>query len=297
MNAPSMKAPPYALGKRDPMVAVVLGAVHLGACAAVFPGLFTWSGVAVGVVLYYLTGAIGICLGYHRLLTHRSIRLPRVLEYAVTILGVLAMQGGPIAWVSTHRAHHAFSDTPRDPHDSRRGFLWCHVEWLYRRNPARLSRSDQARYAHDLASDPFYRFVDKTAFGWQVALAIVLVALGGWSWLVWGVCVRLVATYHVTWLVNSAAHLFGSREFRAPGRDRSTNNWFVAFLAWGEGWHNNHHAFPFSARHGLHWHQIDFTWITIDVLAKLHIAKDVKIPTPDMRARRSLEPMLRANAR
>lgn len=267
---------------------VVLAAIHIGALAAFIPALFTWSGLAVAVVLYYLTGGIGICLCYHRLLTHRSMRVAKPVEYAVTVLGVLAMQGGPISWVATHRAHHAFSDTDRDPHNSLRGFWWSHMEWLYRSNPARLSRAEERHYAADLQTDRFHRFVEATAPLWQVALAIVLFAIGGWSWVVWGVFVRLVFLYHATWLVNSAAHLSGYRTFIAPGSDRSTNNWWVALLAWGEGWHNNHHAFPFSARHGLRWFEFDVTWWTIKAMSLARLARDVKLPAPVMLERRLL---------
>jgi stearoyl-CoA desaturase (delta-9 desaturase) len=266
------------LGTRSIPTAVFLAVVHIGACAVLIPAMFSWSGVAVAAVLYYLTGAVGICLGYHRLLTHRSLRVPRFAEYAIATVGALAMQGGPISWVAGHRAHHAYSDTDRDPHDSRRGFLWSHMEWLYRRNPARLSREQERHFAADAAADPYYRFLDGGAFGLQIALGVLLFVCGGWSWVVWGIFVRLVVTYHATWLVNSAAHLSGYRTYRTPGRDRSTNNWWVALLAWGEGWHNNHHAFPSSARHGLAWYEIDVTWWTIGMLSKLRIASDVHVP-------------------
>ena len=279
---------PNPKSRPQPAVAAVLALIHVGAAFAVLPALFSWSGVAVAVVFDYLTGALGICLGYHRLLTHRSMRLPRVLEYAVAMLGVLAFQGGPLTWVATHRAHHAYSDTPRDPHDSRRGFWWSHVQWLYGRNPARLSPADMQHFVPDLLADPYYRFLEATAPAWQLVLAIPLFAIGGWSWVVWGICVRLVATYHVTWLVNSAAHLSGYRTFRTEGRDRSTNNWWVALLAWGEGWHNNHHAFPFSARHGLRWFEFDVTWLTIRHLELLGLAREVRLPTAATRRTRVL---------
>jgi fatty-acid desaturase len=284
-------------GERRITTGVALALIHLGACAAALPAFFSWSGVVVALVLYYLTGGVGICLGYHRLLTHRSMRLPGPVEYAITMLGVLAMQGGPINWIATHRAHHAFSDTDRDPHNSERGFWWCHVAWLYGRNPARLSREDQRRYAADLAGDPFHRFLEASAPWWQLGLALGLLVLGGWSWVVWGVFVRLVVTYHATWLVNSAAHLNGYRTYRSPGNDHSMNNPWVALVAWGEGWHNNHHAFPFSARHGMRWFEIDVTWYTIKGLAVLRLASDVKVPVPAMLHRRSRSAALPANPR
>ena len=221
-----------------------LAIVHLGALCAFIPGTFHWSALIVLVVLYYTTGAWGICLGYHRLLTHRSLKLWKPLEYATAILGTLALQGGPIDWIATHRAHHAHTDKEGDPHDIHRGLLWT------------------------------------------ILLGVALVAIGGWPWLIWGLFVRIVITYHITWLVNSAAHHSGYQTFRTG--DKSTNNWVVAFLAWGEGWHNNHHAFPFSARHGLRWFEIDATWWTIKILAWMKLARDIKLPTPAMLQRMKL---------
>jgi stearoyl-CoA desaturase (delta-9 desaturase) len=217
------------------------------------------------VVLYYATGALGICLGYHRLLTHRSLKVAKPVEWLTTILGVLALQGGPIEWIATHRAHHAHSDRDGDPHDIHKGLIWSHMEWIYRRNDAMLSPAEQMRLAPDLAGDPFYRFMEKTNVWWTVGLGIVLFAIGGWSWLIWGVFVRIVLTYHITWLVNSAAHYSGYQSFRTA--DKSMNN---------------HHAFPFSARHGLRWFEFDVTWTTIKVLAWMKLARDIKLPTPQM---------------
>jgi sn-1 stearoyl-lipid 9-desaturase len=265
-----------------------LAVVHLGALCALIPGTFHWSALVAAFVLYYLFGAWGITLGYHRLLTHRSLRVPKAIEYATAVLGVLALQGGPIEWISTHRAHHAHTDKEGDPHDIHRGLLWSHVEWLYKRNDAMLTPAEQRRLAPDLADDRFYQFLEKTYLLWQIALGVVLWKIGGLSWLVWGVFVRAVITYHITWLVNSAAHFSGYQSFRTG--DRSTNNWWVAILAWGEGWHNNHHAFPFSARHGLRWFEIDATWWTIKVLAWLKLARDVKLPTPQMLQRLQIAP-------
>ena len=264
-----------------------LAVVHLGALCAFIPGTFHWSALVVMVALYYVTGAWGITLGYHRLLTHRSLKVVKPIEYLAAILGTLALQGGPIEWISTHRAHHAHTDKEGDPHDINRGLLWSHFEWLYRPNEARLSPAEQARLAPDLAGDRFYQFLEKTYLLWTIVLGVALLAIGGVSWLVWGVFVRIVLTYHITWLVNSAAHHSGYQSFRTG--DKSTNNWWVAILAWGEGWHNNHHAFPFSARHGLRWFEFDATWWTIKVLAWLKLARDIKLPTPAMLQRLKLE--------
>jgi stearoyl-CoA desaturase (delta-9 desaturase) len=287
MELPKQRAPGWA-------TFTGLAVVHLGALCAFIPGTFHWSALIVMVALYYTTGAWGICLGYHRLLTHRSLKLAKPLEYAAAIFGTLALQGGPIDWIATHRAHHAHTDTDGDPHDIHRGLLWSHFEWLYKPNDAMLTPAETKRLAPDLAGDPFYQFLEKTYLLWTILLGVALLAIGGWSWLIWGLFVRIVITYHITWLVNSAAHHSGYQTFRTG--DKSTNNWFVAFLAWGEGWHNNHHAFPFSARHGLRWFEIDATWWTIKILAWLKLARDIKVPTPAMLARMKLPPSQRAES-
>jgi sn-1 stearoyl-lipid 9-desaturase len=257
--------------------------IHLGALLAFFPQFFSWAGIITGLVLMYVTGALGVTLGYHRTLTHRSLRLRQWLEYLTAFLGALSLQGGPIAWVSTHRAHHANADKHGDPHDSNRGFAWAHLNWLYLANGAMLTREGQVRMAPDIASDPFYQFLDRYVVMLQVLLALFLFAAGGWSVVVWAVFVRLVFTYHFTWLVNSAAHGLGYQTYKTG--DRSTNCWWVAIFAWGEGWHNNHHAFPFSARHGLRWFEMDHTWVTVKVLSFLRLADKVKLPTLEMRQR------------
>jgi stearoyl-CoA desaturase (delta-9 desaturase) len=287
MESPKQRAPGWA-------TFTGLAIVHLGALCAFIPGTFHWSALIVMVALYYTTGAWGICLGYHRLLTHRSLKLAKPLEYAAAIFGTLALQGGPIDWIATHRAHHAHTDKEGDPHDIHRGLLWSHFEWLYKPNDAMLTPTEQKRLAPDLAGDPFYQFLEKTYLLWTILLGVALLAIGGWSWVIWGIFVRIVITYHITWLVNSAAHHSGYQTFRTG--DKSTNNWFVAFLAWGEGWHNNHHAFPFSARHGLRWFEIDATWWTIKILAWLKLARDIKVPTPAMLARMKLPPSQRAES-
>jgi stearoyl-CoA desaturase (delta-9 desaturase) len=266
-------------GERSVLTGIALLTIHLGACLALVPALFSWPALALAAAFYYLTGGLGICLGYHRLLTHRSLRVPRLVEYALATLGTLALQGGPMSWVAAHRAHHAYSDTERDPHNSRRGFLWSHIGWLYRRNAARLSPAGVRHFAPDLERHPYYRFLEPTGLPLQLLLGSAFFAFGGWPCVVWGIFVRLVFTYHATWLVNSAAHLAGYRTFATPGSDRSTNNRWVSLFAWGEGWHNNHHAFPFSARHGLNRREFDATWVAIEVLRAFGLASDVRVPS------------------
>jgi len=253
---------------------------HVGALAAFWPGFFHWSALIVLAVLMYVTGGIGIALGFHRTLTHRSLRLWKPLEYVAVTCGTLALQGPPIDWVTTHRIHHAHTDTDLDPHDANAGFSWSHFLWMVMPNPNVVTGDQRRRYVPDLIDDPYYRFLDRYMIWLTVALAAVLFALGGMSWVVWGIFVRLALVYQFTWLVNSAAHTIGYRTFKTP--DRSTNCWWVALLGWGEGWHNNHHAFPFSARHGLRWYELDVTWLMVKVLAFFRLATDLKLPTPQM---------------
>jgi sn-1 stearoyl-lipid 9-desaturase len=262
---------------------IALLAIHFGAILAFFPVFFSWSGLAAAAVLVYLTGPMGITLCYHRTLTHRSLRMRRPLECATAIFGTLAFQGSPIDWVATHRIHHAHSDRRGDPHSIRRGFSWAHVLWLFRTNRDLPNEELVRRYTPDLWEDPFYRWLRRIHIPMQIALAALLFVFGGWSWVVWGVFARLVFTYHATWLVNSAAHFTGYRTYRTG--DRSVNSWWVALLSWGEGWHNNHHAFPFSARHGMKWFEVDMTWWTIKVMRAMNLVDKVRVPTLEMRER------------
>ncbi len=262
---------------------VGLAMVHIGALAALWLPLFRLSDLAVLAIVSYCTGALGITLCYHRALTHRSLRLRKPLEYLFAVFGTLALQGDPIRWVAVHRKHHAHADHEGDPHNIQLGFKWAHVDWLYRHNIAYPSQDELARYAPDLNAQPFYRALSYLAVPLQLVFAAGLFFLGGWSWVVWGVFVRLVVSYHSTWLVNSAAHMLGYRTYRTS--DHSTNCWWVAVLSFGEGWHNNHHAFPFSARHGLRWFEIDMTWWHVKLLAFLRLADRIRIPSEVMRNR------------
>ena len=260
-----------------------LVAIHAGALAALWPAFFAWPALAAAAVVSYASVGFGISLCFHRTLTHRSLRLFKPFEYLLAIFGTLALQGDPIRWVAVHRKHHANADHDGDPHGIDRGFRWAHVDWLYRNNIALPSPEETLRYAPDLCADPFYRALQYLNIPLQVALGVGLFALGGWSWVVWGIFVRLVIGYHSTWLVNSASHTLGYRTYQTG--DRSTNCWWVALISWGEGWHNNHHAFPFSARHGLSWFEFDMTWWHVKVLAFLRIADRIKIPSKAMKDR------------
>jgi len=280
---PHLKQAPW---DAPPLLAILF--FHLGALGAFVPAFFSWNAVLVAGILH-ITGGLGVTLGFHRLLTHRSLRVPRFVEYFLAILGATAMQGGVIDWVASHRKHHAYTDREGDPHSIRNGFQWAHMDWLYRPNKALVKTPDFARWVPDLVQDPFYRRLDRSSsqIAIQALLALVLFFIGGWSFVIWGIFVRVVATWHTTWLVNSASHTYGYQTFHS--NDCSTNCWWVGWLALGEGWHNNHHAFPFSARHGLQWFEIDATWTAIRALEILGIATHVKVPTPEMLKKLRLE--------
>ena len=270
--------------KFNPVATSVLVIVHVMALFAFFPFAFSWSAVAVMCFLYWVTASLGICLGYHRYLTHRGFTLPKWVAYTVVLFGTLACQNGPIKWVGQHRIHHAGSDTPEDPHSAKKGFWWAHFNWMFYTHSKFDDEKVLNDYAKDFCQDKFYRFLNKYFILVQVVLGFILLAIGGFPWVVWGVFVRLVVAYHSTWLVNSAAHWVGYVTVPLKN-DLSTNCWWVGLLAWGEGWHNNHHAFPKSARHGLRPWEIDMTWWALCILEKLGLAKDIKVaqltPNPD----------------
>jgi sn-1 stearoyl-lipid 9-desaturase len=245
---------------------------HLGAVAALF--FFTWKAFFVALVLWWISAGPGIGMGYHRLLTHRSYKTPKWVEYFLTICATLTLEGGPIFWVATHRMHHQFSDHEGDPHSPRDGKWWAHMGWILLGRSMHHDTQTLARYVPDLAKDKFHVWITKYNYLPVIALAIVLFAIGGLPFLTWGIFLRTVVGLHATWLVNSATHSWGSRRFVT--RDLSTNSWWVALLTWGEGWHNNHHAHPVSARHGFKWYEIDFNWYGIWALQKLKLASDVR---------------------
>jgi fatty-acid desaturase len=256
-----------------------IGAIHVGVVLA--PFTFTWSALVVCLILFVLT-VIGVNIGFHRLLTHRSFQTSKPVEYLLTVVGCLANQGGALQWVATHRAHHAHADEEGDPHSPGDGGWWAHMLWWMRYDPILDDPGHREHYIKDLAKDPVHRFLNRCQVPLTLLLAVVLFVLGnawsgvGLSWLVWGIFVRLTLTYHVTWLVNSATHMWGYRSYET--KDRSTNLWWVALLSLGEGWHNNHHAFPRSARHGLRWWEVDVTYWLIRLMSVVGLAKQIQAP-------------------
>ena len=249
------------------------------ALALLAPFFFSWQAVGVVVLLHWLFGGIGICLGYHRLLSHRSFRVPKLLEYAIALCGACALQGGPIFWVSGHRQHHAKTEDPvLDPYSAQKGFWWSHWLWLFRPTEQSFNPRHYQTKTPDLTRQWFYRVLDRYYLLLQVPLAIALYCLGGWSFVIYGIFVRSVVLWHTTWLVNSATHRWGYQTFSAD--DNARNLWWVALLTYGEGWHNNHHSYPNVAQTGYRWWEVDMTWLTIKALAKLGLARKVKaMPT------------------
>jgi sn-1 stearoyl-lipid 9-desaturase len=255
--------------------AIFLFLFHVGAVAALF--FFSWKAFASALFLTWVAGSLGVGIGYHRLLTHRGFKTPKWLEYFLTFCGTLAMEGGAINWVVTHRIHHAFTEKPGDPHSPRDGRWWSHIGWILRGTAQQHSEKIMRRYAPDLMNDRIHVLLNRLYFVPLIICGIVLLAWGGLPALMWGVFFRVTFALHSTWLVNSATHLWGSRRFETT--DDSTNNWWVALLTFGEGWHNNHHAHSRAARHGLAWYELDLNWVTIRTLIFLGLAKSVHVVT------------------
>jgi stearoyl-CoA desaturase (delta-9 desaturase) len=199
----------------------------------------------------------------------------------LTICGTLALEGGPIFWVGVHRMHHQLTDRPGDPHSPRDGKWWSHMGWVLMGRSLHHSTSEFSPYVPDLRKDRFYLLLSRWHWVPLTVLGAALFAFGGWNYVLWGIFLRTTVGLHATWLVNSATHLWGTRRF-ATGDD-STNNFLIAILTFGEGWHNNHHAHPSSARHGLKWWEFDLNWYGIQTMRLLGLAREIKLPRADAR--------------
>jgi stearoyl-CoA desaturase (delta-9 desaturase) len=255
------------------ITAIAMAAFHVGAVAALFH--VDAGAILTAVVLWVMAGMLGIGMGYHRLLTHRGYKTPRWVEYVLAGCGTLALEGGPIFWVAVHRIHHQKSDHEGDPHTPREGTFWAHMGWIFFGEGLHHDSSLLNKYVPDLSRDRFHVWLSRWHWVANVIVGLALLALGGIPYVLWGIFFRTTWGLHSTWLVNSATHLWGSRRFKT--RDDSTNNWWVALMTFGEGWHNNHHAHPTSARHGLAWYELDQNWIGIRALQMCGLAWDVKI--------------------
>ncbi len=263
----------------------------LGAIVLLWGRGIEWLDLGLLAVMYCIAG-FGTTIGFHRLFTHRSFETPRFMRVLLAICGSMGAQGPVIRWCAVHRRHHQVSDHEGDPHSPHlhgegvgnllRGMLHAHVGWVFKPDPVDLSRS-----AGDLLEDPWLGFVDRTYLLWVFVGLLLPAAIGGWitgSWVgaftgfLWGGLVRMGTMHHVTWSVNSVCHVWGDSPFRS--NDQSTNNLPVALLSLGEGWHNNHHAFPTSARHGLRWWQFDSSYVLIRLMALCGLARKVRLPSP-----------------
>jgi stearoyl-CoA desaturase (delta-9 desaturase) len=277
--------------------------------ACVLPFYFYSRSSIVAFLLFYTTTGLGLTLGYHRLFAHRAFEVPRWLAHVIAICGYLAIQRGPIFWVAMHRMHHRYSDVPgRDPHSPREGLLHVHFGWTQRRRREIWEKDLYRKWTPDLVHDRLYLFLDDEMRDYYAYVGIVLVSylLGGVigalgnpgvrfdqynavCFLVWVGILNRVAVLHAFGFINSVCHKLGTRPFKTPGTDTSVNNVLVSILIFGEGWHNNHHAHPRSARQGLRWYQWDPAWYGIWLLKFLGLAEKVYVPGPEA-IRRSSSP-------
>jgi fatty-acid desaturase len=284
-----MPSPTLSYGRKNQqglnwITTIALAVFHAGAVAAFF--FIDYGAILAAAVLYAVAGMLGIGMCYHRLLTHRAYKTFKPVEYFLTWCATLALEGGPIFWVATHRIHHQHSDRDGDPHTPREGTWWAHMGWIVTGAGVHQDATVLARFVPDLARDRVHVALSTWHWTSNVVVGLALLAYGGVPYVLWGIFFRTTLGLHCTWLVNSATHKWGSRRFDT--RDDSTNSWWVALLTFGEGWHNNHHAHPTSARHGLTWYEIDPNWAGIRALRALGLAWDIKV------ARIGVRPLLRA---
>jgi stearoyl-CoA desaturase (delta-9 desaturase) len=286
----------HKLERRITVVAVVLPFLgFIAAIALTWGGLVHWRELTIMAAMYLFTG-FGVTIGFHRLFTHRSFVAPVPVRAMFAIAGSMSLQGSLITWVADHRKHHTFADEDGDPHSPHlhneegikgivHGLWHSHTGWLFDMR----EKASKSRYARDLRDDPVLRYIDKTFLVW-VALGLLIpflagFALSGWeitaglTALLWGGLVRIFLQHHATWSVNSICHMYGTQPFEVD--DQSRNNWLVALVSLGEGWHHNHHAFPTSARHGLRKIEIDPSYYLIKTMAKLRLVREVKVPRPE----------------
>jgi fatty-acid desaturase len=275
--------------------------LHLLALLALIPWFFSWTGVLLVPLGMYVFGTLGVCVGFHRLLTHRSFACPRWLERTLVLLGTCCVMDSPAYWVAVHRRHHQFADEERDPHCPRESFFWSHFGWYMVKLDPRQRAELVRRYANDVMRDPLYALLERNG-NWLIVIALSWLAFFGAGWsaalalgatiadavqfglsvTVWGVFVRSVEVFQATMCVNSITHLWGYRNYAT--KDNSKNNFCVAMITTGEGWHNNHHADPRSARHGHRWWELDIAWLTIRMLERIGLVREVMRSSPHLAA-------------
>jgi len=261
------------------LVVVLPFLATLFAIALLWQRAVNWTDIELLIAFNVIAG-LGVTIGYHRMLTHRSFQPHPVVKFIFLAFGSMAVEGPALEWAATHIKHHAHSDREGDPHSPVEGFWHAHMGWMFKTRDA-----DPNVYCRNLVRDPMVVFMSSTFFLWVILSLAIPFAIGGWTGLLWGGLVRIFFTHHITWSVNSVCHTFGKREFET--RDRSRNEWVVGLLGFGEGWHNNHHAFPRSAFHGLHRWQFDLSGYVIWTLERVGLVRDVYRVSPAMRARYS----------
>ena len=289
--------------RRDRVIAGIVTAVPILSLFVVgwqlWASLLGWNDIFVFVLLYVLTG-FGVTVGFHRLLTHRAFKTTRPIRATLAILGSAAIEGPVISWVADHRKHHAFADREGDPHSPHvghghgwrgalRGLVHAHVGWLF----IHTHRGRRTRYAPDLLGDPVVSWVDRTFVVWALGGLVTAFGLGwlfggtlrdGLTGVLWGGAVRMLMVHHVTYSINSLCHFFGRQRFDTG--DQSRNLAWLAPLSLGEAWHNNHHAFPTSAQHGLRRWELDPSALLIRALERVGLAWDVVRVSPERQAAR-----------
>jgi fatty-acid desaturase len=272
--------------------AINLVIIHLLALLAFVPWFFSWTGVVACVAGLYVFGTLGINLGFHRMLTHRSLTMPRWLEYCISTLAVCCLQDSPARWVAIHRLHHQHSDDESDPHSPWVNLLWGHIGWVVVKNSSHDKTFHYENYCRDILRDPYYFWIERklrwfwiyvahAALFYLIGFGIGWASTGDWlrgvqfgaSLLVWGVLLRTVLVWHITWTVNSFGHVFGYQNYDTG--DSSRNNVLFALISNGDGWHNNHHAYQRCAAHGHKWWEFDVTYLTIRMLETLRLATNV----------------------
>ncbi len=266
-------------------IAIWIGVVHVLALAA--PFFFTLPALVTCIVLAFVTGSLGVCMGYHRLLTHRSFKTYRPVRWLLAVLGGLSGEGSAITWVANHRKHHVYSDIDGDPHSPKDGAWWSHMMWFMPDFGQKWNRDMLERYAPDMLKDKMMVIIHHMFLPSHFMAAGFLYWIGyfgpaswglgsawtGWSMVFWGLGVRMVYVLHVTWFVNSVTHMWGYRNYETT--DNSRNLWWVGLLAFGEGWHNNHHAYQQVAKQGHRWWEFDMTYGVIWLMEKIGLAWDV----------------------
>lgn len=267
---------PITLKNFDWVVLIWMSFVHIGAVVALFN--FSWTGLGLCALFHWITCSLGITMTFHRCLSHRSFKLKNPAKFFALLCGVLAGEGTPLRWSAVHRVHHGHSDQPGDPHSPLEGPWWSHLWWMFIDQGNHFNKRLLERYVPDLYKDKTLMMFERTYAFWVFGSVFVFYALFGWAGVLWGVCMRMVISYHSTWFVNSATHLWGYRNYETT--DQSRNLWWVAILSYGEGWHNNHHAHPSIAPAGHRWWELDPTMWAIRGLELIGQATEVKDEIP-----------------